>query len=151
MRWTLLSTRSAQTVDTARRVRRICSGTAIRRSGQAVRQSPLSHRWCAERRHLPLARTHLLAGQTHGFARRRRFDVVAAEPSTVRFRLTPDEQSRAACPFEFELDVSFVVSGATLTVTARAVNNNAGVMPASLGFHPAFRWPLPDASSRTPT
>lgn len=93
-------------------------------------------------------RGHTYSLAKHGFARRRRFDVVAAEPSAVRFRLTPDEQSRAAYPFEFELDVSFVVSGATLTVTARAVNNGTGVMPASLGFHPAFRWPLPDASSR---
>ncbi|MFN7983750.1 MAG: aldose 1-epimerase family protein [Vicinamibacterales bacterium] len=93
-------------------------------------------------------RGHTYSLAKHGFARRRRFDVVTAEPSAARFRLTPDEQSRTAYPFEFELDVTFVVSGASLTATARAVNTGPAVMPASLGFHPAFRWPLPDGSSR---
>jgi len=84
----------------------------------------------------------------HGFARGRRFEVVAAAASAARFRLKPDDETRAMYPFEFELDVEFALNRSTLNVTATARNTDSDLMPASLGFHPAFRWPLPDGSSR---
>lgn len=84
----------------------------------------------------------------HGFARGRRFDVVSADATAVRFRLVPDDETRAGYPFEFELDVTFMAKGNALTVTASARNTGTDVMPASLGFHPAFRWPLPDGAAR---
>ena len=84
----------------------------------------------------------------HGFARRRRFDVISSGPSSARFRLTADDETRAEYPFESELDVEFTATAHQLTVKASARNLGADAMPASLGFHPAFRWPLPDSSSR---
>lgn len=74
----------------------------------------------------------------HGFARGRRFEVVHAVPDAAVFRLRADEATRAVYPFEFELDLDFRLRGATLTVTAIARNVGRDLMPASLGFHPAF-------------
>jgi galactose mutarotase-like enzyme len=91
-------------------------------------------------------RTYSLA--KHGFARRRRFEVASVDANAARFRLRPDDETRAVYPFEFELDVDFVLCDNALNVTATARNTGADVMPASLGFHPAFRWPLPGGSSR---
>lgn len=84
----------------------------------------------------------------HGFARGKRFDVITSNRSMAIFRLAADESTLAAYPFSFELDVSFELRAATLTVQATARNTGSGDMPASIGFHPGFRWPLDAAASR---
>jgi galactose mutarotase-like enzyme len=79
----------------------------------------------------------------HGFARRSLFEVLAVETDTVTMRLDATSATRAIYPFEFRLDVAFAVLGSTLTITATIANLGDRPMPASLGFHPALRWPLP--------
>ena len=51
-------------------------------------------------------------------------------------------------PFPFELELRFALSGATLTLEATIRNRGDIPMPASFGFHPAFRWPLPFGQPR---
>ena len=85
----------------------------------------------------------------HGFARERRFEVVASDASAAIFRLTDDADTRRIYPFAFELEVSFQVDGNCLTVVAGVRNTGPAPLPASLGFHPALRWPLPHAAART--
>ena len=84
----------------------------------------------------------------HGFARGRRFTVTEAGPTSVTFRLTADAQTLAVYPFQFELDVNFTVQDATLAVTSWIRNRGERPMPASLGYHPAFAWPLPYGENR---
>ena len=60
-------------------------------------------------------------------------------------RRTPRAQST---PFDFRLDVSYAITGATLTLTAVVSNLGEAALPASFGFHPAFRWPLPYGEPR---
>jgi galactose mutarotase-like enzyme len=79
----------------------------------------------------------------HGFARNRRFDVLEATPVHALFRLKADETTLAVYPFVFALEIRFEVKETTLAVTALVRNNGDTEMPASFGFHPAFRWPLP--------
>jgi galactose mutarotase-like enzyme len=79
----------------------------------------------------------------HGFARTKAFEIVGATSSSATFRLKWDEATLAVYPFRFELDVSFVLEGSTLSVTMTAWNAGDEDMPASFGYHPAFRWPLP--------
>lgn len=84
----------------------------------------------------------------HGFARGKPFSVVAATSSTATFRLQADESTLAVYPFRFELDVRFSVNGATLAVIASVRNLGDINMPASFGYHPALRWPLPYGRER---
>jgi galactose mutarotase-like enzyme len=84
----------------------------------------------------------------HGFARRRNFAVTEAGATSATFRLTADEQTLAVYPFRFELDVNFAVEGATLAVTSWIRNRGDRDLPASLGYHPAFAWPLPYGGNR---
>ncbi|MGF9761966.1 aldose 1-epimerase family protein [Microvirga sp. 0TCS3.31] len=79
----------------------------------------------------------------HGFARISRFEVEEANSSQCRFRLRSSEATLSRYPFPFQLDVIYAVEGATLSITASVANTGSSVMPASFGFHPAFRWPLP--------
>ncbi len=84
----------------------------------------------------------------HGLARRRGFEVVEQTASSARLRLEADDETRAIYPFEFRLDIDFELSGATLTLAATIGNQGSSPMPASFGFHPAFRWPLPYGGAR---
>jgi galactose mutarotase-like enzyme len=84
----------------------------------------------------------------HGFARGRRFAVADAGPTSVNFLLTADAQTLSVYPFQFELEVNFSVEDASLAVTSWIRNRGEIEMPASLGYHPAFVWPLPYGEER---
>ncbi len=79
----------------------------------------------------------------HGFARRKPFTVIDADSASAVFRLVADAETLAIYPFAFELDLRFAIAGARLDITATVRNRGETPMPASFGFHPALRWPLP--------
>jgi galactose mutarotase-like enzyme len=84
----------------------------------------------------------------HGFARNKQFSVVGASLSECTFRLTSDDETLQQFPFDFALDVAFVIEDAALHIGATVFNKSSRAMPVSFGFHPAFRWPLPYGGSR---
>jgi galactose mutarotase-like enzyme len=84
----------------------------------------------------------------HGFARGRRFDVVHHTASEALFRQTHDTETLKVYPFRFELDVLFRMEGSAIFIQATVRNIGDEAMPASIGFHPALRWPLPNSQSR---
>jgi len=85
----------------------------------------------------------------HGFARGKLFDIVDSTSAAATFRLKADEATLRIYPFRFELDVHFALDGPTLSVTAYIRNTGDHDMPASFGYHPAFRWPLPFGRARS--
>lgn len=86
--------------------------------------------------------------ERHGFARRQTFAVVEASASVVRLRLEENEATRAVWPFAFRLDMVFSVAGRRLEMVAEVTNRDTRPMPASFGYHPALRWPLPYGEPR---
>ena len=84
----------------------------------------------------------------HGFARGKLFEVATAATTCATFRLKADAATLEVYPFQFELEVYFEVSGSKLAITAAVHNPGPANLPASVGFHPAFRWPLPFGSPR---
>jgi galactose mutarotase-like enzyme len=78
----------------------------------------------------------------HGFARDHRFEWVSREASTCRLVLRDSEATRARYPFAFRLEVTYAVRGADLDVAFTITNSGEETLPASLGGHPAFNWPL---------
>lgn len=84
----------------------------------------------------------------HGFARDRRFRVVRHDERAALFSLSADVRSLEVFPFRFELEIEFRLGGAALEIEARVHNTGDEPMPASVGFHPAFRWPLPFGAPR---
>jgi galactose mutarotase-like enzyme len=85
----------------------------------------------------------------HGFARDKFFALENSSPSAAAFSLHADDSTRSAYPFQFELNVRYELSSATLRVTTAISNLGAADMPASFGYHPAFRWPLPYGQPRS--
>lgn len=78
----------------------------------------------------------------HGFARTSTFELLDAQLSHCTWRLRPNDETLKRYPFAFRLDVTYVLDGDRLMLRASVANEGDGAMPASFGFHPAFRWPL---------
>lgn len=85
----------------------------------------------------------------HGFARTSTFALVSSGPSRCTWRLEASAATRKQYPFEFRLDVTYTVRADTLEMAAEVTNPDSVTMPASFGFHPALRWPLPYGTPRT--
>ena len=84
----------------------------------------------------------------HGFARTSLFALVEQTRSSALYRLHPSDETLAAYPFRFGLQVRFEIVDRTLTMAATVANHDSRDMPASFGFHPALRWPLPYGRAR---
>jgi galactose mutarotase-like enzyme len=84
----------------------------------------------------------------HGFARVRLFELDSSDSRQAVFRLMADAATRQIYPFEFDLTVGFALNDSALVVTVHIHNHGDVPMPASFGFHPAFRWPLPFGGER---
>ncbi len=84
----------------------------------------------------------------HGFARDQRFAWTAREKTLCVLSLTDNAESRAKYPFAFRLDVSYVVEGDELVIGYAITNTGDEMLPASIGAHPAFHWPLADGAAK---
>jgi galactose mutarotase-like enzyme len=84
----------------------------------------------------------------HGFARTSPFQVLEANATGAIFRLSADDATRQVYPFSFELAIRYLIEGATLSMTTTVRNLGERKMPASFGYHPALRWPLPYGQPR---
>lgn len=85
----------------------------------------------------------------HGFARDRVFTVIDAGADHCRLRLSDDEETRARYPFAFTLDLVYRIDPAGLSVIYEIGNPGNVVLPASVGAHPAFLWPLDPGADKT--
>lgn len=78
----------------------------------------------------------------HGFARDRDFTWIARSSASCTLELREDAATRAAYPFPFRLTVAYTLDGPSLRMDLALQNPGDAPLPASLGLHPAFRWPL---------
>lgn len=86
----------------------------------------------------------------HGFARDRRFAWLNRTATACRLVLHDDGQTRAAYPFAFRLEITYALDDDALEQAFTVVNTGREVLPASVGAHPGFAWPLTqDADKRT--
>jgi galactose mutarotase-like enzyme len=85
----------------------------------------------------------------HGFARDRRFSWAERGAAACRLTLTDDAQTWKKYPFAFRFEVAYEAEADTLAITYTIVNTGNEVLPASMGAHPAFRWPLADGIAKT--
>jgi galactose mutarotase-like enzyme len=84
----------------------------------------------------------------HGFARDQRFVWTAREKTLCALSLRDSEASRAKYPFAFRLDVSYAVEGDELVIGYAISNPGDEMLPASIGAHPAFQWPLAEGVAK---
>jgi galactose mutarotase-like enzyme len=90
---------------------------------------------------------YTLGGKTyamarHGFARERDFTWMETGTTACTLLLRDDERTRDLFPFPFELQIRYAIADDELVITYTVRNPGAGTLPASLGAHPAFAWPI---------
>jgi galactose mutarotase-like enzyme len=78
----------------------------------------------------------------HGFARDHRFDWLQRESTSCKLELTDNAATRSLYPFAFRLSVAYALKGADLEIALEITNTGDEILPASIGAHPAFNWPL---------
>jgi galactose mutarotase-like enzyme len=78
----------------------------------------------------------------HGFARDQRFDWAERGPSHCTLVLTDNAETRSRYPFAFRLTSRFLLTPSGLEVNLEVANTGEDMLPASIGAHPAFNWPL---------
>jgi galactose mutarotase-like enzyme len=78
----------------------------------------------------------------HGFARDKLFSLAAHDARSCRFVLTDDAATRDVYPFSFRFEVGYAMTAAGLEISYAVGNPGDVVLPASIGAHPAFNWPL---------
>ena len=78
----------------------------------------------------------------HGFARQSVFVESESSDSHAIFSLRANDDTRAVYPYEFEFQVIYDLTGASLNVTYRVVNEGDTAMYFSVGAHPAFNVPF---------
>jgi galactose mutarotase-like enzyme len=78
----------------------------------------------------------------HGVARDHRFEWLDRQPDSCALVLTDNPATRSRYPFAFRLQVTCTVKDADLDISLVVTNTGNEVLPASIGAHPAFNWPL---------
>ncbi|MDB5517609.1 MAG: aldose epimerase [Tardiphaga sp.] len=85
----------------------------------------------------------------HGFARDLRFAWSENLPDSCTLSLHDSEATHAQYPFPFQLDVTFALHERSLTIVYDVTNKGDVGMPASIGAHPAFNWPLASGADKS--
>ncbi len=78
----------------------------------------------------------------HGFARDLPFTWVARSPAGCTLALTDNATTQARYPFPFRFEIDYAAADDSLVITYTVHNTGGGILPVSMGAHPAFRWPL---------
>ena len=78
----------------------------------------------------------------HGFARDNRFAWTERGEQSCTLLLEDSETTRALYPFAFRLTATYALAAAGLDLTLTIANTGKETLPASIGGHPAFNWPL---------
>jgi galactose mutarotase-like enzyme len=84
----------------------------------------------------------------HGFARDSRFEWVERGRDFCRLRLTDNSDTLSRYPFPFRFTVTYTLHEADLDVAFEIENPGDETLPASVGGHPAFNWPLLPATAK---
>ena len=78
----------------------------------------------------------------HGFARDSRFEWAERGAASCRLVLSDNEKTRSQFPFAFRLTATYALRDGGLDVFLEIENPGSEMLPASVGGHPAFNWPL---------
>ena len=74
----------------------------------------------------------------HGFARNYDFQIVNQTENSVLFQLESNSDTLKNYPFDFQLQLEYVLEGNSLKMKYSIVNKSNETMPFSIGAHPAF-------------
>ena len=81
----------------------------------------------------------------HGLARTNEHEVKDVTASSVTYELRSSAATRELYPFDFTLNMTYSLDGTSLTQSFAVTNTGEAELPFTLGGHPAFNVPMPNA------
>jgi galactose mutarotase-like enzyme len=78
----------------------------------------------------------------HGFARDSEFELLSNNPSSLRFGLSQNDETKVSYPYDFNFEIAYELNGSTLTTLYKVINPSNESMYFSVGGHPGFVCPL---------
>ena len=78
----------------------------------------------------------------HGFARNSMFVLVKQTEDSLTLKLESNAETLKQYPFEFSLDVTYILKDNEIQVDYKITNHSELRMPFNFGLHPAFNCPL---------
>jgi galactose mutarotase-like enzyme len=84
----------------------------------------------------------------HGFARDQLFEWAERGAASCSLVLRDSAETRMRYPFAFRLAVHYRLQASELEVTLEITNPGEERLPASIGAHPAFNWPLVEGAAK---
>jgi galactose mutarotase-like enzyme len=74
----------------------------------------------------------------HGFARDMEFELINKTSVALTFSLKTSAETLKMFPFDFELQIEYILKENFLSINYKVFNNNSLPLPFSIGAHPAF-------------
>ncbi|KQB42089.1 LacX protein [Flavobacterium daejeonense] len=74
----------------------------------------------------------------HGFARDMTFELIEKTENSATFSIQSSEETLKVYPFEFELQIQYLLEEKKLSTSYKVINKSQFQMPFSIGAHPAF-------------
>ena len=74
----------------------------------------------------------------HGFARNMEFEIIQHTENSLSMQLTSNEETRKQFPFDFLLNISYILIENCLDIHYSVTNLSSVEMPFSIGAHPGF-------------
>ncbi len=84
---------------------------------------------------------------SHGFARNMEWSVLHQKADSLTLQLTSNEETLAAYPFPFAVEMTYALSEDRLSVTTIVHNKGEESMPFAVGGHPGFNVPLTEGET----
>jgi len=81
----------------------------------------------------------------HGFARRSTFDLIEAkteDSAKAIYRLSSTAETKKLYPFDFALDLIYILKGNCLSLSFKVKNIDKKILPFQFGWHPGFNTEL---------
>lgn len=85
----------------------------------------------------------------HGFARNQEFSLISRTETEIWFALESSEETKAEYPFDFCLEIGYVLADNQVKVCWRVKNTDDKILYFSIGAHPAFMCPLDGKGEQT--
>ncbi len=80
--------------------------------------------------------------ERHGLVRKLEFTYAGQTEDTITFSICSNEELKSRFPYDFELQITYILKEKTLTTSYQVINLNPIPMPFFIGGHPGFNCPL---------
>ncbi|WFR58578.1 aldose 1-epimerase family protein [Anaerocolumna sp. AGMB13025] len=80
--------------------------------------------------------------ERHGLVRKSEFTYVGQSSDSITFSISSKEEFKARFPYDFELQITYLLKEKTITTSYKVINKNSIPMPYFIGGHPGFNCPL---------